>query len=132
MSVPSDHPDTLLRFGLFEVDLGSGEIRKQGRRIHLREQPFRVLVALLKQPGHLVSREDLQSQLWPSDTFVDFDNSLNACINKLREALGDSADGPRWIETVRVADIALSVSWRGSKVIQHPRGMDPRSARLRS
>ena len=100
MPVPPDRPDTLLRFGLFEVDLRSGELRKQGRRIKLQEQPFRVLATLLQHPGELVSREDLRSQLWRSDTFVDFDNGLNASINKLREALGDSADRPRWIETV--------------------------------
>jgi DNA-binding winged helix-turn-helix (wHTH) protein/tetratricopeptide (TPR) repeat protein len=94
------HPPALLRFGIFEVDLRSGELRKQGVRIKLQEQPFLVLKILLGRPGEIVSREELQSQIWSADTFVDFDNSLNTSINKLREALGDSADSPRFIETV--------------------------------
>jgi TolB-like protein/DNA-binding winged helix-turn-helix (wHTH) protein/Flp pilus assembly protein TadD len=94
------HPPALLRFGIFEVDLRTGELRKQGARIKLQEQPFRVLTVLLQQPGKLVTREELRSQIWPSDTFVDFDNNLNTSVNKLREALGDSADNPRFIETL--------------------------------
>ncbi len=94
------HPPALLRFGIFEVDLRTGELRKQGVRIKLQEQPFRVLTALLQQPGNLVTREELRSRIWPSDTFVDFDNNLNTSMNKLREALGDSADNPRFIETL--------------------------------
>jgi DNA-binding winged helix-turn-helix (wHTH) protein len=93
-------PTPLFRFGLFEVDLHSGELRKQGRTIRIQDLPFRVLAALLQRPLELVTREELRSQLWPSDTFVDFDNSLNAAINKLRDALGDSADSPRFIETL--------------------------------
>jgi eukaryotic-like serine/threonine-protein kinase len=99
MPVP-DHPPALFRFGLFDVDLHSGELRKQGRIIRIQDLPFRVLAALLQRPLELVTREELRSQLWPSDTFVDFDNSLNAAINKLRDALGDSADSPRFIETL--------------------------------
>ncbi len=91
---------TILRFGVFEVDLRSGELRKQGVRIKLQEQPFHVLTVLLQQPGEVVTREELRNQNWPADTFVDFDNSLNTAINKLREALGDSADNPRFIETL--------------------------------
>ena len=90
----------ILRFGVFEVDLRSGELRKQGVRIKLQDQPFQVLRLLLQHPGELVTREELRSQIWSADTFVDFDNSLNAAINKLREALGDSADSPRFIETL--------------------------------
>jgi DNA-binding winged helix-turn-helix (wHTH) protein len=90
----------ILRFGVFEMDLRSGELRKQGVRIKLQDQPFQVLRLLLQQAGKLVTREELRSQIWPGDTFVDFDNSLNAAINKLREALGDSADSPRFIETL--------------------------------
>ncbi|MGB4785288.1 MAG: winged helix-turn-helix domain-containing protein, partial [Candidatus Acidiferrum sp.] len=90
----------ILRFGVFEVDLRAGEVRKQGVRIKLQEQPFQVLTQLLKRPGEVVTREELRAQLWPSDTFVDFDNGLNTSINKLREALGDSADSPRFIETL--------------------------------
>jgi eukaryotic-like serine/threonine-protein kinase len=89
-----------LRFGLFEVDVRAGELRKQGVRIKLQEQPFHVLTVLLQRPGDVVTREELRNQNWPADTFVDFDNSLNTAINKLREALGDSADSPRFIETL--------------------------------
>jgi DNA-binding winged helix-turn-helix (wHTH) protein len=90
----------ILRFGVFEADLRSGELRKQGVRIKLQDQPFQVLRLLLQRSGELVTRDELRSQIWPADTFVDFDNSLNAAINKLREALGDSADSPRFIETL--------------------------------
>src|ERR1700746_3370261 len=89
-----------VRFGQFEVDLRAGELRKQGVRIRLQEQPFQVLAMLIDHSGQVVSREELQSKLWPADTFVDFDHSLNRAINKLREALGDSADDPRFIETL--------------------------------
>ena len=88
------------RFGVFEVDVCAGELRKRGLRIKLQEQPFHVLTVLLQRPGGVVTREELRSQNWPADTFVDFDNSLNTAINKLREALGDSADNPRFIETL--------------------------------
>src|SRR2546428_5082128 len=90
----------ILRFGLFEVDMRTGEVRKQGVRIKLQEQPFHVLTVLLRRTGQVVTREELRSQNWPADPFVDFDNSLNTAINKLREALGDSADNPRFIETL--------------------------------
>src|SRR5689334_275350 len=93
-------PPAIVRFGVFEVDLRAGELRKQGVRIKVQEQPFQVLTILLQRPGELVTREELRSQNWPADTFVDFDNSLNTAINKLREALGDSADNPRFIETL--------------------------------
>ncbi len=90
----------ILRFGVFEVNVRAGELRKQGVRIKLQEQPFHVLTVLLQRPGEVVTREELRNQNWPVDTFVDFDNSLNTAINKLREALGDSADNPRFIETL--------------------------------
>src|SRR3981189_3407647 len=90
----------ILRFGVFEVDVRSGELRKHGARIKLQEQPFHLLTVLLQRPGEVVTREELRNQSWPADTFVDFDNSLNTAINKLREALGDSADNPRFIETL--------------------------------
>src|SRR5438552_12622799 len=79
----------ILRFGVFEVDVRAGEVHKQGARIKLQEQPFHVLTILLERPGQVVTREELRNQNWPADTFVDFDNSLNAAINKLREALFD-------------------------------------------
>src|SRR5438874_10354976 len=91
---------SILRFGVFEVDVRSGELRKQGVRIKLQEQPFHVLAVLLQRPGEVVTPEEMRSQNWPADTFVDFDNSLNTAVNKLREALGDSADSPRFIETL--------------------------------
>src|SRR5438445_731755 len=93
-------PPAVLRFGTFEVDVCAGEVRKQGVRIKLQEQPFHVLTVLLQRAGEVVNREELRNQNWPADTFVDFDNSLNTAINKLREALGDSADSPRFIETL--------------------------------
>src|SRR5438132_12976614 len=98
--MPLETRSPLLRFGTFEVDVYAGELRKQGVRIKLQEQPFRVLTLLLQRPGEVVTREELRSSTWTADTFVDFDNSLNTSINKLREALGDSADSPRFIETL--------------------------------
>src|SRR6266850_3143581 len=90
----------ILRFGIFEINLRAGEVRKQGVRVKLQEQPFHVLTILLQRRGEVVTREELRSAVWQSDTFVDFDNGLNTAINKLREALGDSADSPRFIETL--------------------------------
>jgi TolB-like protein/DNA-binding winged helix-turn-helix (wHTH) protein/Flp pilus assembly protein TadD len=90
----------VVRFATFQVDLQSGELRKQGVKIKVQEQPFRVLTVLLQRPGEVVTREELRNQNWPTDTFVDFENSLNTAINKLRDALGDSADNPRFIETL--------------------------------
>jgi TolB-like protein/DNA-binding winged helix-turn-helix (wHTH) protein/Flp pilus assembly protein TadD len=89
-----------LRFGVFELDLRAGELRKHGLRVRLQEQPFQVLAMLVEQPGEVVSREDLQKKLWPVDTFVDFDHGLNKAISKIREALSDSAESPRFVETV--------------------------------
>ena len=88
------------RFGSFEVDFRAGELFKNGRRIRLQDQPLQVLAMLLEQPGEVVSREELRQKLWPTDTFVDFDHGLNNAINRLREALNDSADAPRFIETL--------------------------------
>jgi DNA-binding winged helix-turn-helix (wHTH) protein len=88
------------KFGLYEADPQSGELFREGRKLRMQEQPFQVLVALLERPGEVVTREDLRQRLWPSDTFVDFDHSLNTAINKLRDALGDGAANPRFIETL--------------------------------
>lgn len=90
----------MVRFGLFELDLASGELRKRGVRVRLHEKPFRVLAALVARPGELVTRQELQRELWPGETFVDFDGNLNAAVRKLRDALGDSATSPRFIETL--------------------------------
>jgi cholera toxin transcriptional activator len=90
----------IVRFGVFAVDLAAGELRKNGVRIRLQEQPFQILAILLARPGDVVTREELRQRLWPADTFVDFDHSLNTAVNKLREALGDSASSPRYVETL--------------------------------
>jgi DNA-binding winged helix-turn-helix (wHTH) protein len=90
----------IARFGIFELDLSAGELRKSGVKLRLQGQPFQVLALLLEHAGEVVTREELQQKLWPSDTFVDFDHSLNTAINKVREALGDSASSPRYVETL--------------------------------
>jgi len=97
---PTPVSPNAIRFGLFEADLSAGELRKRGRKIPLQDQPFRVLRLLLLRPGELVSREDFQRALWPGDTFVEFDEGLNKAIQKLRQALDDSSDNPRFIETL--------------------------------
>ena len=99
MTVASQRQPTY-RFGLFEVFPAAGELWKHGHRIKLQEQPFRLLVALLERPGELVSRETIRERLWPENTFVEFDQSLGTAVTKLRQALGDEADNPRFIETV--------------------------------
>jgi cholera toxin transcriptional activator len=99
MPVPQSN-SRVVRFGVFELDLAAGELRKSGVKLRLQEQPFQVLAVLLERAGDVVTREDLRQKLWPSDTFVDFDHSLNTAINKVREALGDSASSPRYVETL--------------------------------
>src|SRR6202030_4381371 len=98
MSVNSS--SSIVRFGTFELDLQTGELRHAGQRVKLQEQPFQVLAALLEYPGKIVTREELRSKLWPEDTFVDFDHSLNAAVKRLRDALGESAGAPVFIETL--------------------------------
>lgn len=99
-SVPDSRVSSKAYFGLFEADLATGELRKSGTRIRLQAQPFRVLTFLLERPGDVVTREEIQKRLWGNDTIVDFDHSLGTAINKIREALGDSAENPRFIETL--------------------------------
>src|SRR5690242_14211238 len=99
MSGPSISRETI-RFGLFEFDPHAGELRKQGIKIRLQGQPLEILAMLLAHPAELVTREELQKRLWSGDTFVDFDRSLNAAVKRLRAALGDSAESPRFIETL--------------------------------
>jgi eukaryotic-like serine/threonine-protein kinase len=106
-------PSSVVRFGPFEADLQTGELRRNGAPIHLQQKPFQVLTILLEHPGKLVTREELRQRLWEADTFVDFDNSLNTAIAKLREALGDSTRTPRFVETLprkgyRFIDTVLS------------------------
>jgi len=88
------------RFGVFEVDLRTGELRKRGHKVALQEKPFKILAALLRNPGTVITRGELRREVWPEDTFVDFDNGLNTAVNKIREALGDSAESPRFVETL--------------------------------
>src|SRR5574337_144606 len=91
---------TLARFGDYEVDFEAGELRKHGLRIRLQYQPFRILTLLVERPGRLVTRDEIQKLLWPNDTVVEFEHGINAAINRLREALNDSAEEPRYVETL--------------------------------
>jgi cholera toxin transcriptional activator len=100
VSMPRDQANGIFRFGAYEADPGSGELRKAGVRLRVQEQPFQVLLVLLERPSEVITREELRQKLWPADTFVDFDHSLNTIINKLRDALSDSAANPRFIETL--------------------------------
>ena len=119
----ADPSSPIIRFSTFEVNLQTGELRRRGQKVKLQEQPFQVLAALLKNPGHLVTREELRSKLWPSDTFVDFDHSLNAAIKRLRDALGESAETPIFIETLarRGYRFIGSVEVRAAASIAQPR-----------
>src|SRR6516225_5434452 len=90
----------MIRFGVFELDPRSGELQKQGRKIRLEGQPIQILICLLEKRGELVTREDLRRKLWPADTFVNFEHGLNAAVKRLRQALNDSADNPRFVETL--------------------------------
>src|ERR1700691_862883 len=93
-------PNSVVRFGTYEVSLQSGEVRKAGLRIRVQQQPMKLLEILLEHPGEVVTREALRSRVWPSESFGDFDQALNIAIGKLRSALGDSAESPRFIETL--------------------------------
>ena len=90
----------LVHFGPFEADFTTGELRKHGIRLIVQDQPFQILKMLLVRPGQLVTREEIREILWPDGTFVDFDNGLNAAVNRLRDALGDSAGEPKFVETI--------------------------------
>jgi Tol biopolymer transport system component/DNA-binding winged helix-turn-helix (wHTH) protein len=100
MGEPSTPPIHIVRFSVFELNLRSGELRRAGTRINLQEQSFQTLVLLLEHPGDVVTREELRQRLWPADTFVDFERGLNAAIKRLRDTLGDSAESPRFVETL--------------------------------
>jgi cholera toxin transcriptional activator len=97
---PRDSLPRLFRFGVFEADPRSGELRRNGAKVRIQEQPFQILLMLVERPGEVVTREDLRQRLWSNDTFVDFDHGLNTAINKLRDALGDVANNPRFVETL--------------------------------
>src|SRR5579863_730648 len=90
----------IVRFAAFEFDIKTGELRKHGLRIKLQGQPISVLTILIEHAGEAVTRDELQKRLWPADTYVDFEHSVNAAIKRLRAALGDSADAPRYVETL--------------------------------
>src|SRR5712671_8068027 len=87
----------IVRFGMFEVDLSAAELRKNGLRLKLSEQPFQILAMLLERPGEIITRDELRNRLWQTDTFVDFDHGLNNAVLRLREVLGDSSDNPRFV-----------------------------------
>jgi Tol biopolymer transport system component/DNA-binding winged helix-turn-helix (wHTH) protein len=125
----------VLRFGLFEVDLRAHELRRGGVKLKLQEQPFEVLSLLLERPGEVVTREELRDRLWPADTFVDFDHSVNAAIKRLRDALGDSADNPRFVETLARRGyrfIAQVENGDGGRVANGENGYRPAAIRDRS
>jgi Tol biopolymer transport system component/DNA-binding winged helix-turn-helix (wHTH) protein len=100
MATASSRTNRIIHFSTFELDLAAGELRRNGTKIRLQEQPLQILVTLIERPGELVRREELRAKLWPADTFVDFDHGLNAAVRRLRDALGDSAETPRFVETV--------------------------------
>jgi DNA-binding winged helix-turn-helix (wHTH) protein len=110
----SDSTRRLAGFGLFELDLQTGELRKKGVKVALQEQPFRVLAMLVARPGELVTRDDLRAALWPDAVFVDFDHGVNKAVGKIRHALGDLADSPRFVETLerRGYRFIAPVEWR--------------------
>jgi eukaryotic-like serine/threonine-protein kinase len=110
----SNPPPRLIRFGIFEADLSAGELRKGGSRIRLQEQPFQILAMLLERPGQIITREELRSRLWPEDTFVDFEHGVNSAVARLRDALGDSADRPHYVETLPRRGYRLIVTVEGA------------------
>ncbi|MGO9324377.1 MAG: winged helix-turn-helix domain-containing protein [Terracidiphilus sp.] len=93
-------PAQRYRFGVFEADAATGELRRQGMRVKLNAQPFQVLLMLLEQPGQLVTRDEISRVLWPEGTFVDYEHGVNSAVNRIREALGDTAGSPRFVETL--------------------------------
>ena len=111
------------RFGVFDVDFGTGELRRRGLRVRLQEQPLRVLSALLERPGELVTREELSRRLWPEGTFVDFEHGVNAAVRRLRIALGDEAEVPRFVETVHKRGYRFiglgNGAWRSASASRH-------------
>ena len=115
------HSPRLVRFGTFEVDLPAGELRKSGVKLKLTGQPFQVLAILLEHPGEVVTREELQKRLWP-DTFVDVDHNLNTAINKIREVLGDSAESPRFVETLPRRGYRFVAPVEGAQTTEVPGG----------
>jgi DNA-binding winged helix-turn-helix (wHTH) protein len=100
MAVRANDGSWVIHFGVFETDLRAGELRRNGSKVKLQEQPFQILAMLLERPGEIVTREEMRARLWSADTFVDFDHGLNSAIRRLRDALGDSAENPSFVETL--------------------------------
>jgi TolB-like protein/Tfp pilus assembly protein PilF len=119
--LPVERPVTVKRFGTFEIDLRARELRKGGIRIRLQDQPFEILALMLERPGEVVTRDELRQRLWPAGTFVDFEHSLNAAIKRLRAALGDDADNPRFVETLHKR------GYRFIAAVETERGQLPRT-----
>src|SRR5580765_3232823 len=126
-------PNSVVRFGTYEVSLQSGEVRKSGMRIRVQQQPLKLLEILLERPGEVVTREELRGRIWPNESFGDFDQAVNVAVAKLRVALGDSADNPRYIETLPrrgyrfIADVAIVNPPTGKPELRHeaaPSGRD--------
>src|SRR5205085_12659299 len=129
MPMGSEPSPRLIRFGVFELDLRSGELQRQGRKVRLEGQPVQVLICLLESPGELVTREELHRKLWAADTFVNFEHGLNAAVKRLRQALHDSADNPRFVQTlprrgyrfiapIQASSVSAEVSAAGSAFCQ--------------
>src|SRR5260370_6410984 len=130
-----EHVSPPIRFGIFEVDSQSGELRRSGLKIKLQEQPFQVLMMLLERAGKVVTRGQLQKRLWPADTFVEFDRGLNRAINRLRDALGDDSNNPRFIETLPLRGYRFIVpveTQPASRKVRSPEGSHPRARLIES
>ncbi len=118
------------RFGVFEADPRNGVLTRSGRRVRLQEQPFQLLSALLERPGEIVTREELQGRLWPR-TVIDYDHGLNKAVSKIREALGDSAENPRFVETIArrgyrfLADVAVIDENPAEAIVADPEASAP-------
>src|SRR5436190_19395544 len=125
--MPTVQQSKVVSFGPYRVDLRSGELYKGGVRIVLQGQTFRILEGLLERPGEVVGREELRARLWPSDTYVDFEHSINAAVRRLRRALGDSADAPQYIETLH----RRGYRFVGVPIAEDPGGTAPSSLRMR-
>src|SRR5215467_14637849 len=115
-------------FGGYRLNLKAGELSQNGQRLLLQEQPFRILEMLIAHPGEVVSREEIRKRLWPNDTIVEFDHSINAAIKKLRQALGDSAENPRYVETVARRGYRLLVPVQPSQLGEQDLTAEPAPA----
>jgi DNA-binding winged helix-turn-helix (wHTH) protein len=120
--VESENTNGVLRFGVFEVNLRAGEVRRQGVKVKLQDQPFHVLAMLLERPGELVTREELRDRIWPAGIYVDYEKSVSKAINKIREALGDSSENPRFIETLPRRGYRFLGPVEGGQLNRHGRG----------